>query len=72
MARSEWVSEFRRRPPGNAKLTVDQVKQIKRDLAYGHADRIVAKRNGATLEQVQRIRRGHAWATVTIDDEVSA
>lgn len=62
--RSKWVSELRRRPPGTAKLTIDQVKAIKRDLAYGHADRIVASRNKATLDQVQRIRRGDAWAEV--------
>jgi len=67
MSRSAWVDELRRRPPGTAKITVDQVKQIKRDLAYGHADRIVAKRNQVSLSTVQRIRRGDAWATVQIE-----
>ena len=50
---------------GRSKLTEDEVRQILEDRRSAPA---VAKAYGVGKDTVLRIRRGHSWAHVTLDD----
>lgn len=52
----------------NAKLTVEQVREIKRMLKSGeHRPSQIARVFEVTITQINRIRNGENWADVTVD-----
>jgi hypothetical protein len=60
--------------PGNAKLTEEQVRIIKRDLADYHAGKSgdspleIARMLGLAAETIRRIDRGETWGWVGLED----
>jgi hypothetical protein len=48
---------------GNAKLTLDEVLQIKKLIAQQHTNKSIAKLFGVTHQTVSRIKRGKSWKT---------
>lgn len=47
-----------------AKLTNDQVRQLRKDLALGHTQAVLAKRYGISPAMVSFIKTGRAWRFV--------
>lgn len=57
-------TEFRR--GGGQKLTIDQVKDIKRLLQFGHSPKYIAAQFGVTASAITNIRAGRSYSDVKI------
>jgi hypothetical protein len=52
---------------GNAKLTEEDVRKIRRMIQDGERNQEIAARFGVTHQMIPKIRRGHFWQHVTIE-----
>jgi hypothetical protein len=57
------------RTVGKPKLDVEQVREIKKQIARGERHAYIADRYGVSRSTISSINRGETWTEVTIDDE---
>ena len=56
--------------PFTAKLTIEQVREIKQLLANGFKQTDIAKRFGVTNDTISAIKRGKIWRSVVLDKKI--